>query len=121
MNFNQQSQYHSSMNTFKTILTRLKEIIAGVDNSSKKIRDKDVASALNIKYTTLASYKRRDKPPYQAILTYCHENRLDVRKVLFDDVEPIVEYPAPVPIEVDKVRIKYFRNLDTYSRYLGLQ
>jgi hypothetical protein len=25
--------------------------------------------------------------------------------VLFDDVEPIVKYPVPVPIEVDKDRI----------------
>jgi hypothetical protein len=108
------------MNTFKTILTRLKEIIAGVDdNSSQKIRDKDVAYALNIKHTTLASYKRRDKPPYQAILTYCHENRLDVRKVLFNEAEPIISFPPPV--DDGKVRVKYFRNLDTYSRYLCLQ
>ncbi len=48
------------MNTFKTILTQLKEIIAGVDKSSIKIRDKDVAQKLNIKPATLSSYKMMD-------------------------------------------------------------
>ena len=102
------------MNDFKTILKTLKKIISPQD----KMTDKTIATALKIKPTTLASYKHRDKAPYKAILTYCHDNRLDVRKVLFDDVEPIVEYPAPV--KDGKVRIKYFRSLDDYSHYLGI-
>ena len=102
------------MNDFKTILTMLKQIIS----PQSKVTDKAIATALKIKPTTLASYKRRDKAPYQAILTYCHENRLDVRKVLFDDMEPIVEYPAPVPVEDGKVRVRYFRTLEAYGNYL---
>ncbi len=109
------------MNEFKTILTRLKEILSSKGQSIKKIRDKDVAAALNIKASTLASYKRRDKAPYKAILTYCHNNRLDVRKILFDVDEPIISYPAQTPIEVGKVRIKYFNSLVAYSHYLSLQ
>ena len=103
------------MNDFKTILSTLKKIIS----PQHKVTDKTIATALNIKPTTLASYKHRDKAPYKAILTYCHDNRLDVRKVLFDDVEPIVEYPAPIPVDNGKVRVRYFRTLDDYSHYLG--
>ena len=108
------------MNKFKTILTKLKEIIKQQVQSDKKVSDKDVAQALSIKPTTLASYKSRSKPPYKAILSYCHKNRLDVRKILFNEDEPIINYPTHAPIEVTKVRIKYFRNLDAYSHYLGL-
>ena len=104
------------MNDFKTILSTLKKIISPQD----KVTDKTIATALKIKPTTFASYKHRDKAPYKAILTYCHDNRLDVRKVLFDDVEPIVEYPAPIPVDNGKVRVRYFRTLDDYSHYLGI-
>jgi hypothetical protein len=64
------------MKDFKTILKTLKQIIT----PQHKVTDKAIAAALKIKPTTLASHKRRDKPPYKAILTYCHKNRLDVRK-----------------------------------------
>ncbi len=107
------------MNDFKTILTKLKEIITKQLQANKKVLDKDVAETLGIKATTLASYKSRNKAPYKAILSYCHNNRLDVVKILFES-KPIISYPRQVPIEVGKVRIKYFRNLDAYSRYLSL-
>ena len=109
------------MNEFKTILTKLKEIISQQLQTDKKVLDKDVAQALGIKPTSFAVHKKRNKPPYQAILTYCHNNRLDVRKILFDESEPIISYPTQTPIEVGKVRIKYFSSLVAYSRYLGLQ
>jgi hypothetical protein len=66
------------MKDFETILTTLNQILN--PQSNKKVLDKDIATALKIKPTTLASYKRRDTPPYKAMLTYCHDNRLDVRK-----------------------------------------
>jgi hypothetical protein len=103
------------MNDFKTILITLKQILN--PQSNKKVRDKDIATVLNIKPTTLALYKHRDKAPYKAILTYCHENRLDVRKILFDDAEPIVSYPAPVAN--GKMYVRYFRSLEKYSKYLN--
>ncbi len=108
------------MNEFKTILTKLKEIIKEQLQTNKTVLDKDIATALNIKPSSLASYKRRDKPPYQAILNYCHENRLDVRKILFNEDMLIIAYPTSEPVEVGKVRIKYFRTLDAYSHYLRL-
>lgn len=67
--------------------------------TNKKVLDKDVAQVLNIKATTLAGMKRKDKRPYQAILTYCHQNRLDVRKLLHDEDEPIIAYPKSVAVE----------------------
>ena len=91
------------MNEFKTILTKLKEIIKQQLQTDTKVLDKDVAQVLSITPALFASHKRRDKPPYKAILTYCHENRLDVRKVLFDDVAPVIAYPAPKPIKDGKV------------------
>ncbi|WP_415408262.1 hypothetical protein ACLHDG_06840 [Sulfurovum sp. CS9] len=107
------------MNEFRTILIKLKEIIKQQLQTDKKILDKNIATALNIKPSALASYKKRDKPPYQALITYCHNNRLDVRKILFDEDVPINNYLAPEPIEVDKVRVKYFRSLEVYALYLG--
>ena len=106
------------MNILKTIIEKLKETLS--PNTKEKVLDKDIATALNIKPSSLASYKRRDKPPYQAILTYCHENRLDVRKILFNENMPIISYPTSEPVEVGKVRIKYFKTLDAYSNYLRL-
>lgn len=110
------------MNEFNTILTKLKEIIAKQVHPDRKVLDKDVASTLNIKPSTLAAYKRRDKPPYKAILTYCHDNRIDVRKILFDEFEPIISYPQQpqAPIEDGKVPVRYFRTLDAYRLYLSL-
>jgi len=110
-----------TMNEFKTILKKLKEIIKRELQTDKKVLDKDIAIALNIKPSSLASFKRRDKPSYQAILTYCHNNRLDVRKLLFNEDMPFIVYPATDPVSDGKVRIKYFRTLDAYSRYLSLQ
>ena len=109
------------MKDFKTILTKLKEIIKQQLQIDKKVLDKDVATALNIKPTTLASHKSRDTLPYKAILTYCHDNRLDVRKILFNEDEPIIIFPASVPIEEGKVRVKYFRTLAAYGRYLNVR
>ena len=106
------------MNEFKIIITKLKEIIKQQLQTDKNVLDKDIAAALNIKASALASYKQRGKPPYQAILTYCHDNRLDVRKILFDETEPIISYPPQVPIVVGKVRVKYFRTLEAYANYL---
>jgi len=108
------------MNEFKTILSKLKEAISSKDKSIRKIRDKDIAAALNIKPSALASFKRRDKPPYHLILTYCHNNRLDVRKVLFDEIQPIIDHPNQTPVEAGKVRVKYFRSLEAYGRYISL-
>jgi len=47
-----------------------------------------------------------------------HNNRLYVRKVLFYESEPIIDFPAQVLAEDCKVRVKYFRSLDAYSHYL---
>lgn len=106
------------MNEFKTILTKLKEMIRQQVQSDKKVMDKQVAETLGIKATTFASYKIKDKLPYKAILIYCHDNRLDVRKVLFSEDKPIINYPIPVPIETGKVQIKYFKTLEAYAMYL---
>ena len=120
MPFNQLSHYHSLMNEFKTILTKLKHIISQQLQTDKKVLDKDIAQALNIKPATLASFKRRDKAPYQAILTYCHNNRLNVRKILFNEDQPIMIYSTQSPIEEGKVQVPIlYKTLEAYARYLS--
>ena len=108
------------MNEFKTILTKLKEITRQQLKPDTKVLDKDIAFALGNKPTSFASYKSRNKPPYKAILTYCHNNRLDVRKILFNEDEPIVSNPSTEAIETGKTRVKHFKTLDAYSRHLSL-
>jgi hypothetical protein len=95
------------MNTFKTILTKLKDAISITAKSSMKIRDKEIATALNIKPATFAAYKSRNKPPYKAILTYCHSNRLDVRKILFNEDAQVIMYPIPADRSDGKVQVRY--------------
>lgn len=107
------------MNDFKTILIKLKEIIKQQHRNNKKVSNKEVAQLLNIKATTLAGMKYKDKPPYQAILTYCHNNRLDVRKILYDEFQPIIDYPKQSTSEDGKVRVKYFRTLVSYEKWLA--
>jgi hypothetical protein len=107
------------MNEFKTILTKLKEIIRQQLQTDKKVLDKQVAETLGIKPTTFASYKSKNKPPYKAILSYCHDNRLDVRKILFDEDALVIAYPSQEPVAVGKVRVKYFRTLEVYKSYLS--
>ena len=58
-----------TMNEFKTILTKLKEIIEEQLQTNKKVLDKDVAVALNIKASALAGMKHKGKVPHKAILT----------------------------------------------------
>jgi len=98
------------MQTFKQITDRLKELIG----SNK---DKDVAAALGIKPTTFASMKRRQKIPHKAIISYCHNNRIDANTVLLDENE----LDEPVAPEIEgKIVIKYFRSFEAYVYYLGL-
>ena len=112
------------MNEFKIIIIKLKEIIMqqhkDLVQTDKKVLDKDVAAVLKIKPATLASYKNRDKPPYKAILTYCHNNQLNVRKILFNQGQPIIDYPTQEPVAVGKIRVRYFKSLEAYARYLKM-
>jgi len=57
-----------------------------------------------MKPTTLASYK--------SILTYCYENNLDVKKILFDELELLFNYASKV--ENNKIKVRYFKTLDAY-------
>jgi len=106
------------MNNLQPIITKLKETITKQRKSKTKILDKDIAIELGIKPALLASYKRRDKSPFKIILSYCHNNRLDVVKILFSESEPIINYPAQVPMETNKVKVKYFKTLEAYANYL---
>ena len=106
------------MNEFKTILTKLKEIISQQLQTDTKVLDKNIATALGIKPASLASYKNRNKLPYKAILTYCHHNRLNVKKILFDEDMTVIAYPTTAPVTDGKVQVRYFRSLAGYSFYL---
>ncbi len=58
-----------------------------------------------------------------AVLPLQHKsnnNRLDVRKILFNEDEHTINYPTHIPIVDGKARVKYFRTLEVYALYLGL-
>ena len=98
------------MQTFNRITDKLKQVI-GSD------KDKAVAIALGIKPTTFASMKRRQRIPYNAILAYCSDNRIDANTVLLGEIE--LDEPV-VPEPESKIVVKYFRSFKAYVLYLGL-
>ncbi len=63
------------MRNFKHIILELKVYL--LDKSNKeKIKDKDVAKALNMSASRFATLKKRDTTPYEDILKFCKEENL---------------------------------------------
>jgi len=67
---------------FHDITTRLKQTIAQQEGR-EKVRDKDVANALDLDPQYYAVIKRRNKIPYEAIALFCKKHRLSLNWVLF--------------------------------------
>ena len=67
---------------FHDIATRLRQIIAQQENR-EKIRDKDIAHALNLDPQYYAVIKRRNKVPHEAIALFCKKHRLSLNWLLF--------------------------------------
>lgn len=88
-------------------------MIAQQLKTNKKVLDKNVAQVLNIKVTTLAGMKRKDKLYLRITITI---NLMFVRYCLMK-FSQFIDHPRQTHTEDGKVRIKYFRSLSAYSRY----
>ena len=83
------------MNNVATIITKLKSILS--QSRQAKVHDKDVAAALGIAPSTLASMKRRNTPPYKAILDFCALHRINANALLFNrPVNNLIDRPATI-------------------------
>ncbi len=70
------------MKDFQTIIKELKLYLSL--KSSKKILDKDVAELLNISQARFATIKRRNRTPYEEILSFCKKEELCCVEIFFD-------------------------------------
>jgi phage repressor protein C with HTH and peptisase S24 domain len=68
----------------------LKEILS-VDNTNKKVFDKDVADALAIPQTTFATMKKRNSIPFKEIMEFCANKRLSINWLFFDQAIEMLE------------------------------
>jgi len=87
------------------IIEKLKDIISQ-DSISKKVFDKDVATALNIPQSTFATMKKRNSIPYQEILEFCAMKKISLNWLFFDQAVDMLKE------ETDKFfQVRYFANV----------
>ncbi len=83
------------MNDFATIITKLKIILSHTRQT--KVHEKDVAAALGLSPSTLASMKRRNTLPYKAILDFCALHNINANTLLFNrPVNNLIDNPATI-------------------------
>ncbi len=83
------------MNNFATIITKLKNILSHARQST--VHEKDVAAALGLSPSTLASMKRRNTLPYKALLDFCALHHIDANSLLFNrPVNNFIDNPATI-------------------------
>jgi phage repressor protein C with HTH and peptisase S24 domain len=87
------------------ILNRIKDILSS-ELGNKKVYDKDVANALGINQTTLATMKKRNKIPYKEILEFCAKRKISINWLIFNQVV------KSIAKESEKFeRIHYFKDI----------
>jgi len=78
------------MYDLRIVISKLKEILS-VDNTNKKVFDKDVADALAIPQTTFATMKKRNSIPFKEIMEFCANKRLSINWLFFDQAIEMLE------------------------------
>lgn len=71
------------MIAFDEITERLKDILSD-EVGDKKVYDKDVADALEISPAAFATMKRRNRIPYEEIVSFCSRRRISINWLLFN-------------------------------------
>jgi hypothetical protein len=66
---------------FYEVMQRVKEILS-LQSPKKKIRDKDIANALELDPQYFAVIKRRKKIPYEAITYFCKRYNISMNWIL---------------------------------------
>jgi phage repressor protein C with HTH and peptisase S24 domain len=90
----------------KSIIDRLKIVIAKKMQKSGKVFDKDVATALGIPQATFATMKSRNSVPYEEILSFCAKYKISINWLFFDQAtEMLLE-------ETNKfMQVRYYPNI----------
>jgi len=87
------------------ILSRIKDILSD-EIKDRKIFDKDVAEALDIKQITLATMKSRSKIPYKEILEFCALRKISINWIMFNQMV------QSIANESEKFeRVHYFKDI----------
>jgi len=87
------------------VIERLK-IVISENMLGKKIFDKDVASALNISSSSLATMKKRNSIPYEEILEFCAIRKISVNWLFFDQAVDMLKS------ETEKFfQVRYFSDI----------
>ncbi len=87
------------------VIEKLKDVISD-SGLSKKIFDKDVATALNIPQATFATMKRRNSIPYEEILEFCALKKISVNWLFFDQAVDMLKE------ETEKFfQVRYFADI----------
>ena len=71
------------MITFGEIIERLKDIVA-LEVGDKKVYDKDVATALGMSAATFATMKKRERIPYEELMSFCSLKKISINWLLFN-------------------------------------
>jgi SOS-response transcriptional repressor LexA len=71
------------MITFSEIIERLKDIVA-LEIGDKKVYDKDVAHALGLSAASFATMKKREKIPYDELMSFCSMKKISINWLLFN-------------------------------------
>lgn len=89
------------------IIDKLKDVIS-LELGDKKVFDKDVAHALGLSKESLSHLKRRNRIPYEAIVSFCAKRAISINWILCDQL------PSSLEEKTERyVRIKYFKELRT--------
>ena len=90
---------------FGEIIEKLKDIISS-EAASKKIFDKDVATALNIPQSTFATMKKRNSIPFEEILEFCAKKKISLNWLFFDQAVDMLKKAT------DKfLQVRYFATI----------
>jgi hypothetical protein len=70
------------MIVFNEIIERLRTLLQH-QTGQTKIRDRDIATTLNLDPQYFAVIKRRNKIPYEALAHFCHRQHISLNWILF--------------------------------------
>ncbi len=84
------------------IIEKLKDILSSDTSITKKVYDKDVATALGISQVNFATMKNRGKIPFDAILDFCASKKISINWLLYN------QNPSSLIDSTDRYWIKYY-------------
>lgn len=70
------------MIAFTDVMGRVREVLI-LQTQRPKIKDREIALALNLDPQYFAVIKRRNKLPYEALAHFCRKNRISLNWILF--------------------------------------